>query len=59
MIILKEWYITKEEYDEEVFYLAWGYVFGHPALMDGLHIHTSRIMEMKFDDCDKIIMRNN
>lgn len=57
MIILKEWYIGKEEYDDEIYYLAWGYVFGHPILMDGLHIHTSRIMEMKFDECDKIIMR--
>lgn len=59
MIKLTDWYITKHiaEEDKSIFYLAWGYVSGHPRLDDGEHIHTSGIDSVNYDSKNnKLVM---
>lgn len=49
MISLVNWYLEKYNNDEP-YYIMRGYVFGHPRLADGVHIHTSAVEDIKLND---------
>lgn len=57
MIELIHWYLRRYEDDGKPYFIAWGYVFGHLKLTDGIHIHTSRVEDIKMNNTgDKLVM---
>lgn len=56
MIKLVNWYLR--QYNDS--HLAWGYVFNHPRLSDGTHIHTSRIKDLEMNEAgDRLVMHTD
>ena len=58
MIYLTKWEINEAIGKNENFYYANGIVSGHPRLVDGTYIHTSKVVSITFYETDnKLIMR--
>ena len=51
---LREWYLSKWENSD--ISIAWGIVSGHHRLMDGHHIHTSKIERLELKEDEKRLM---
>lgn len=58
MIKLTQWYLSehKKSDTKEIFYQAHGYVIGHPKLLDGIHINTSRVEKIEFDSLNNRVL---
>ena len=50
MINLTEWYLERLEGYENPYFIAWGIVYGHPRIPDGINIHTNVIRSLKLND---------
>lgn len=62
MPVLKNWFISKEEVKDKIFFVAHGSVFGHPKQYkcpDGLSIHTSPIRNISIQEDTITLMTQN